>query len=189
MTVGTDGAAAKGSADAPVTIVEFADYQCPFCRRHFRATMPKLIDDYVEEGAVRYVLRDFPLEMIHPAAFEAAVAARCAGRQGKYWAMHDRFFEMQQTLPDRNWVEHAEALGLDAADFRACLEDEAVAAAVRNDQSEAANAGVTGTPTFFVGRGRPGESTMRAQRVINGAQPYRVFEQTIERLLAAEAAS
>lgn len=189
VTVGTDGAAARGSDDAPVTIVEFSDFQCPFCRRHFRAAMPKLIDDYVEPGTVRYVVRDFPLEVIHPAAFGAAVAARCAGEQGSYWAMHDRLFEMQETLPDRNWVGHAEGLGLDTARFRSCLDNEAVAAAVRRDQSEAANAGATGTPTFFVGRSRPGESTIRASRVIRGAQPYRVFEQAIEAVLSTEPAS
>jgi protein-disulfide isomerase len=185
--VGVDGAAVLGSEDAPVTIVEFSDFQCPYCLRHSRTAMPRLIEAYVKTGKVRYVLRDLPLESIHPAAFEAAMAARCAGDQGRYWELHDRFFAQQPSLKEKAWEAHAEAVGLDIGAFRACLEDGKYADAVRRDIEAARRLGVRGTPTFFIGRTQPGSDTMTAAGAIRGAQPYRVFERAIESLLASEA--
>ena len=87
------GAAVKGAAEAPVTLVEFTDYQCPFCRRHFSTTMPQLVRDYVESGKLRYVVKEFPIPSLHPSAAKAAEGALCAGDQDRYWEMHDAIFQ------------------------------------------------------------------------------------------------
>ncbi|MCX7751256.1 MAG: DsbA family protein [Blastocatellia bacterium] len=176
------GAPSKGAKDARLVIVEFSDYQCPFCARHVRETVPKIERAYVRTGKVRYVFRDFPLEAIHPQAFQAAEAARCAGEQGKFWEMHDRLFAHQNALQREDLIAHAEALGLNPRRFQQCLEGRRFAERVRRDLSEGQRAGVRGTPSFFVGFAEPGEK-VRVMRVLRGAQPYEAFQQTIEELL------
>ncbi len=180
------GAGVLGDAKARVAIIEFSDYQCPFCLRHFRATMPKLIKEFIDTGKVKYVLRDFPLSAIHPEAFAAAVAARCAGDQGKYMEMHDQFFAKQATLRQADWNAHAKAVGLDLGDFEACMESKRHEAAVKKDLEDGAEAGVRGTPTFFIGPLDADGTTMRAGNVVTGAQPYRVFKRALDSLLAAK---
>jgi protein-disulfide isomerase len=181
------GAAVLGDADAKVAILEFSDYQCPFCGRHSQATLPQLVKDYVATGKIKYVLRDFPIESIHPAAFEAAVAARCAGEQGKYMEMHDRFFAMRNSLPAKDWTGHARAVGLDMDAFGACMDSKRFEAAVRADMAEAAKIGLRGTPTFFVGVVSEDGESVTATRVIRGAQPYAAFKQVLDALLAQAA--
>src|SRR3989440_6854912 len=105
-----------GRADAPVTLVEFADYQCPFCQRFFATTLPALKKDYIDTGKLRYVFRDFPLDM-HAHARQSAEAAHCAGEQGKYWAMHDALFQHQGALDPPQLAEYARAVGVDGAGF------------------------------------------------------------------------
>ena len=180
------GAMVMGDAKARVAIIEFSDYQCPFCRRHFRNTMPKLIEEYVATGKVKYVLRDFPLGSIHPEAFAAAVAARCAGDQGKYMEMHDQFFAKQPSLKQADWNAHAKAIGLNMGDFEACMESKRYEAAVSEDMKVGIAAGITGTPTFFIGPLDADGTTMRAGNIITGAQPYRVFKRALDSLLAAK---
>ena len=180
------GAGVLGNAKARVAIIEFSDYQCPFCLRYFRNTMPKLIEEYVDTGKVKYVLRDFPLTSIHPEAFAAAVASRCAGDQGKYMEMHDRFFAKQATLRRADWNAHAKAVGLDLGDFEACMESKRHEAAVREDMEAGIAAGVRGTPTFFIGPLDADGTTMRAGNIVTGAQPYRVFKRALDSLLAAK---
>ena len=180
------GAVLMGDAKERIAIIEFYDYQCTFCRRHFRTTMPKLIEEYVATGKVKYVLRDFPLTSIHPEAFNAAVAARCAGDQGKYKEMHDRFFAKQASLRQADWNAHAKAVGLDLGDFEACMESKRHETAVKKDMEEGVEAGVRGTPTFFIGPLDADGTTMRAGNVVTGAQPYRVFKRALDSLLAAK---
>ncbi len=180
------GAGVLGNAKARIAIIEFSDYQCPFCRRYFRTTMPKLVKNYVDTGKVKYVLRDFPLTSIHPEAFAAAVAARCAGDQGKYKEMHDRFFAKQATLRQADWNAHAKAVGLELGDFEACMESKRHEAAVRADMEAGIAAGVRGTPTFFIGPLDADGTTMRAGNIVTGAQPYRVFQRALDSLLAAK---
>ena len=180
------GAAVLGDAQARVAIIEFSDYQCPFCLRYFRTTMPKLYKDYIATGKIKYVLRDFPLTSIHPEAFNAAVAARCAGDQGKYKEMHDRFFAKQASLRQADWNAHAKAVGLDLGDFEACMESKRHEAAVKKDMEEGVEAGVRGTPTFFIGPLDADGTTMRVGNVVTGAQPYRVFKRALDNLLAAK---
>ena len=184
--VSIEGGATKGNKDAKVTLVEFTDYQCPFCSRHLRDTLPQIDNDYVKTGKIRYVLREFPLEAIHPLAFKAAEAANCSGEQGKYWEMHDRLFANQNALAAQELPGHAEAVGLDAAKFKACLESGKYVAKVRKDLAEAQKAGVNGTPTFFVGLTDPKSSEIKAVRKIVGAQNYAAFKAAIDSLLAEQ---
>jgi protein-disulfide isomerase len=172
-----------GRADAPVTIVEFSDYQCPFCQRFFATTLPALKQDYIDTGKLRYVFRDFPLEM-HPQAHQAAEAAHCAGEQGKYWEMHDGVFQNQRALAAPQLAELARAVGVDGAAFDACLFSGRQAARVDRGLADGAAAGVQGTPGFVVGKTRPGDVVEGT--LIRGAQPVETFRRTIEQLLAQQ---
>ncbi len=178
-----DGAPIKGDKDAKVTIVEFSDYQCPFCGRHVRDTIPQIKAEYIKTGKVKYVFSDFPLDF-HQNAFKAAEAARCAREQGKYWEMHDRLFGNQQALGDL--TPHAEAVGLNMSKFQKCMDSGKYAEAVRKDIEEGQKAGVSGTPTFFIGLTDPKDSEVKAVKKIVGAQPYANFKSAIDGLLSAE---
>ena len=181
-TVATRGRPVLGRKDAPVTIVEFSDYECPFCMRFASTTLVKLKKTYIETGKVRLVFRDFPLTNIHPRAAKAAEAAHCAGDQGKYWAMHDRLFRNRRALAPPALKRHAKALGLEADRFAKCLAGGSYAAQVKADLEAGARAGVRGTPTFFIGAtGTNGRIT--GVRVA-GAQPMAVFRRIIEAELA-----
>ena len=131
--------------------------------------------------------QDFPISRIHPAATEAAVAARCAGAQGKYWEMHDRFFANQSTLAQRKWQEHATALGLDGDTFKECMADKNTEVAVRRSLANGRKAGVTGTPAFYLGIVSDDGKTLKATELIRGARPYDSFKQVIDRLIAKHA--
>lgn len=178
----TDGAPFKGSANAPLTIVEFSDFQCPFCGRHFQQTYGQLDKEYISTGKVRYVFRHFPLERIHPQAFKAGEAAECATAQGKFWEMHDRLFANQQALMPADLLKHAQALGLDEARFTTCLAGQ-MTARVRADLALGAQAGVTATPNFFLGVPMPG-GKIKVLRKLNGAVPFATFKSAIDALLA-----
>lgn len=178
VEVDTEGAFSIGSADAPVVLVEFTDYQCPFCSRHFLETYPQIKADYVDSGKVRYVFLDFPLTSIHPQAQQAAEAARCAGDQGAYVEMHDMLFARQGEWNGRSdaadlFTNYATDLGLDAAGFADCLDSRTHEAAVLADLEQGIRLGVDGTPAFFLNG-----------NFLSGAQPYEVFQNTIEALLA-----
>lgn len=136
-----------GPKDAPVTIVEFADFQCPFCARMV-PTLNEIVEKY--KGKVRWVYRDFPLREIHPEALPAAVAANCAGAQGQYFEMHHALFENYRTLGAPLYKELAGKLGLDAAKFEACLRDPQMENEVLRDAQEGQNLGINGTPAYFV---------------------------------------
>lgn len=179
MSVG-DGPA-LGNADAPITIVEFSDYQCPFCKRHFTNTLSVLKTNYIDTGKVRYVFRDFPLDSIHPYARKAAEAAHCAGDQGKFWDMHDVMFTNQGELMQENLKGFARDMKLDVEAFNACLDGGKYAKTVEADVAAGSAAGVTGTPKFFIGKAKP-DGTMVAT-LMKGAQPAEVFSQVIDRLL------
>ncbi len=164
-----------GNADAPVVIIEFSDFQCPFCRRFFTDTLSQIEDKYIKTGKAKLVYRDIPLSF-HPAAQKAAESAECADDQGKWRQMHDKIFTeqgkqgegtIQFTVDDmKKW---AGEIGLNAGQFSSCLDSGKYTDEVAKDSADAAAAGVTGTPTFFI----------NGKRII-GAQPYSVFEQMIE---------
>jgi protein-disulfide isomerase len=178
-----DGHAFTGDPNAKLTLIEFSDYQCPFCARHVRETLPLLEQQYITTGKVKYVFRNFPLESIHPEAFRAAEAASCAGEQQKYWQMHDRLFANQSELGDL--TAQARAAGLDLPRFEDCLTSNRHATAIRNDLADGAKAGVRGTPAFFLGITEPDGKPVRPVRVITGAHPFPVFKDAVESLLGA----
>ena len=181
-TVTTGDNPALGRRDAPVTIVEFSDYQCPFCRQFVSTTLPAIKSAYVDSGKVRYVFRDFPIDHIHPYARKASEAARCAGDQGKYWEMHDLLFQNQQSLAPDELPKLGTKLGLDATAFNACLSSSKYASAVQHNYGDGSAAGVRGTPSFVIGRTRPDDKVEGV--MVIGARPLADFRQEIDRLLS-----
>jgi protein-disulfide isomerase len=170
-----------GKPDAPVTLIEFSDYQCPFCGRFFNQTFAALKTQYIDTGKVRYVFRDFPLDQIHPQARKAAEAAHCAGEQRKYWEMHDTLFKNQRALKVDDLKGYARELGLDVNAFGTCLDGGKHATTVSQHHAAGSDFGVTGTPAFFVGKSSS-DGTVEATS-IRGAQPITAFRQAIDRLL------
>jgi protein-disulfide isomerase len=164
LTIGDEPV--RGPADAPITIVEFSDFQCPFCSRA-TATLKKL--DAAYPGKIRVVYRDFPLVQIHPNAARAAEAAACANEQGKFWPMHDAMFEHQDKLAEADLKQSAAALGLDATAFNQCLESGRHTAQWQKDTAEGEAYGVSSTPAFFING-----------RLIVGAQPYESFARILD---------
>lgn len=174
---------AKGSAGSRLVLVEFSDFQCPFCARHVKQTLPQIEREYVNTGKILYVMRNLPLEALHPDAVRAAGAAECAGDQGKYWQMHDKLFSNQQALSAPDLARYAQETGLEPAKFKQCMDADVHGAKVRKDLTEAQAAGITGTPTFLLGFAEGG-GKVKVVRRIQGAQPYPVFKAAIEGLLA-----
>lgn len=169
--IAADPARRRGPADAPVTIIEFSDYQCPFCRSA-QPTIARLLEKYGERLA--HSVRDYPLDDIHPAAQSAAEAARCAAELGRFWEYHSLLFANFGKLDRATLVAHARSVGLDEARFAACLDSGKYADDVRRDAEEAARAGVRGTPAFFING-----------ILLSGAQSLEEFEKIIDAELAA----
>ncbi len=179
--VSISGKPSLGRQEAPVTLVEFSDYQCPFCRHHFLTVFPILKKEYIETGKLRYVFRDFPLDSIHPQAQKAHEAARCAGEQSKYWDMHDTLFENSKDLSLLALKGYATKIGLNGDQFNACLESSKYTAEINREQAEGVQSGVTGTPAFFIGPSGSGENITGT--MVSGAQPLARFKQIIDDLL------
>jgi protein-disulfide isomerase len=168
-----------GNADAPVTIVEFTDYQCPFCRRFQAESWPALKRNYVDTGKVRFIVRDLPLK-IHSSARPAAEAAHCAGAQGKFWPMHNALLSRDAKLDEASLLPRAQALGLDVPRFRQCVTANKYEAAIERNAEQASALGVRGTPTFIVGRVSHG--VLEGERAA-GALPYSDFAAYLDQLL------
>jgi protein-disulfide isomerase len=183
ISLDVEGAPFLGDKNAKVTLIEFTDYQCPFCGRHAAQTMPRIITDYVKPGTVKYVILEDPMESLHPAAWKAAEAAHCAGEQGKYWEMHDQIFAHQRAIEPKDLSSYAKVLGLDVAKFSDCVETGKLSSVIRNNRDEADKAGVDGTPTFFIGITDQNSSAVKTSRKIVGALPYNDFKQAIEYLV------
>lgn len=178
------GAPYIGEANAKVVLIEFSDYQCPYCVDYFTNTYRHIIADYVKTGKVRYVARDFPGESIHPNALKAAEAARCATDQGKFWEMHDELFTNQKSLGSSGISDSARAAGLDMAEFQACFDSGKYTARVRKDEDETVKIGIKGTPAFLLGTPDPANpSKIKLNKMLIGSQPLSAFQQTIENLL------
>jgi protein-disulfide isomerase len=172
--VDTLGAPERGNARATVAIVEFSDYQCPFCKRHVDATLPLIEKNYVTSGKVRYVFMDYPLEAIHPLAFKAAEASHCAAEQKQFWKMHDRLFANQDKLKPDQLMAHATALGLDSARFGTCLASGKYAARIKASLAQGEKFGISGTPAIVLGRNRNG--SIEAARLIVGCASVRGYQ-------------
>jgi len=161
----------------PVTIVEFSDYQCPYCRRFASTVFPMLKRDYIDTGKVRYVFRDFPLAQIHPQAAKAHEGAHCAGEHNLYWEMHDVLFQKQKDLSIPSLKQYAQDMGLDTEAFGGCLDSGKYQAAIQKDMADGAKAGVRGTPSFIIGKTGTGETITGT--LVRGAQPLARFQQVI----------
>ena len=185
LVLDVTGAPSKGDSGAKLVLIEYSDYQCPFCSRYVRDTLPMIERDYVKTGKIRYVFRDFPLESIHPNALLASEAAACANEQGKYWEMHDRLFGNQGTLATANMAAHAQAVGVEATSFQQCLAGGKYKESIRKGVADAVSLGVTGTPTFFIGTVSPNDSKVKVIRALKGAAPYANFKEVLDGLLAA----
>jgi len=143
------------------------------------------VKDYIETGKVKYVIKDFPLERIHKKALKAHEAANCAGRQDKYWQMHDKIFS-ERRLDTKDLKRYAKEIGLDIKSFNECLDSDREVSEIRGDLQEGIKAGVRSTPTFLLGLTNPDDpSKVRATVMIRGAQPYAEFKKEIDRLLSA----
>ncbi len=168
IAASTDDDEVLGNKNAPVTIIEFSDFQCPYCAKFYLETFPEIYENYIKTGKARFVYRDFPLSF-HPNAQKAAEAAECAGNQDKFWEMSDKIFKNQKALDNDNLKVYAKEIGLNEDAFGKCLDKGEAANEVKKDFEEGAKYGVQGTPAFFIN----GIS-------VSGAQPYSVFEKIIE---------
>ena len=185
ISISLDDDPVKGNPDAPITIVEFSVFQCPFCAKFHSTTFPQLEANYIDSGKVKFVYRDFPIQSIHPNAVPAAIASECADEQGMFWEYHDLVFENQKKWQGLSgpimvdtFEQYALELGLNTSDFNTCFESGKYADEVTKDLQDGISYGVTGTPGFFVGNDELGYVKMI------GAQPYSVFERLIEDQIA-----
>ncbi len=169
-----------GNPEATVGIVEFTDYQCPFCQRFHVQTFGQLKEQYIETKKIQYIVRDFPLDF-HRHAKDASIAAHCTGQQGAYWAMHHELFTNQRRLGPDLYEELATTLELDGQEFLSCLKAPEQAKAVEADLAYGQQIGVRGTPNFFIGRIDDGKLVKATQ--ITGSQPFSAFSQAIDSLL------
>ncbi len=187
IQVSLDDDPVKGNPDATVTIVEFSDFQCPFCKRFQETTLPLIQKNYIDTGKVKFVYRDFPIQSLHPnGAVPAALASECADEQGMFWEYHDKLFKNQ-----KNWERlgtedvvnelkaYAEEFGLNTNQFNECFNSGKYLEEVNNDLQDGASYGVTGTPGFFIGNEEIGYIK------ISGAQPYSVFQNVLDQMLAS----
>jgi len=176
----------KGESTAPVTLVEFSDYHCPYCKRHATTVLKQLQENYIDTGKLRFVMREFPIPNLHPRAHAASVAVLCAGDQGDYWGMHDAVFNDQKAREDEDFKAMADSLGLDAAEFSTCLSSKQFDEQIKADQEEGRKLGISGTPSFVMGLTDPKDSSkVHLTKFIRGAQPYNSFAAAVDELLKA----
>lgn len=171
-----------GSANATLTIVEFSDYQCSYCRRFHAEVLPALRKAYIDTGKVQLIFKDYPLSM-HREALPAALAGRCAAAQGKFWSMNELLFANQERLAGALYPKLAATLALDVEAFKACLQDPALTVAIQRDQQQALDLGVNATPGFLIGRGLP--EGLRIERVGTGFIDFAALSIELDKLLAA----
>lgn len=161
-----------GSNNSEVTIIEFSDFQCEYCGRFYRDTLPLIKKNYIDTGKVKFVFRDYPISG-HDFAIGAAEAANCANEQNKFWEYHDKLFDNQKSLDINNLKKYAKDLGLNETRFNECLDAEEYRAEIVNDANDGIKYGVTATPYFFING-----------VAVDGAYPYNIFESVIEQELA-----
>ncbi|MGI8419857.1 MAG: DsbA family protein [Candidatus Levyibacteriota bacterium] len=166
----------RGNKNAKVTIVEFSDFQCPFCKKYFDQTDGQIQDNYVKTGKVNFVYRQYPLTSIHPNAQKAAEAAECANEQNQFWNFHDQMFQNQDTWAQQSaddaenaWIGYAGQLGMDTDQFKSCIDNDKYKANVAKDTAAGDKAQVDGTPTFFINGER-----------LTGALPFSSFQKVLD---------
>ena len=174
----------RGQTNAPVTLIEYSDFTCGYCLKFFKDTWPLIQARYVDTGKVRFLYRDYPRADQGP-GLDAAIAARCAGAQGKYWAMHDRLFAEGGRLDKAAHLRHASALGLDQSAFERCMDDGRYTKSIFEDRLEANRWGFRGTPGFILMQTAVGPTEKEPAIAIPGAVPFKTFAEEIDRLLAS----
>jgi protein-disulfide isomerase len=182
-TLDVAGAPARGSDTAIVTIVEFSDYECPYCIKYTQETLPQVDAEYVATGRVRYVFRDFPIDTLHPEAMRAHEAAQCAAEQDRFWDLHYRLFSAPGTHTDAELEARAMEAGLNLPEWRECLASGRTRAAIEASVATAEGLGASGTPTFLIGLRDQATGRIRIVRGITGAQPFEVFQQALDAIL------
>ena len=180
LKVTTKGAATLGRPDAPVTMVAYMDYECPFCKRFETQSFPEIKKQYIHTGKVRYLVRDLPLDF-HKNALKAAESTHCAGEQGKIWEMRAKLIEAFPRIESEHLVTYAGQLGLDVEKLRRCLDSNKYAEPLKRDLAAIQQMGISGTPTFVIGRTGKDDS-VEGTKVV-GAQPFASFDQHIKNLL------
>jgi protein-disulfide isomerase len=176
-----EGAQIEGNRAAKVAVIEYSDFQCPFCARFATETLPAFEKAYVEPGKVMFAFRQFPLESIHANALEAAKAAECAGEQGQFWALHALTFADPLHLDQASLRARALKTGVDAHKFEECLEGEAIQR-VRADEETGRLLLVSGTPTFFLGKVQP-DGRVKILKRLAGAVPFSQFKTTLDEII------
>jgi protein-disulfide isomerase len=181
LKISTDNDPIIGKADAPITIIEFSDFQCPFCARFHIETLPSIINEYINNGQVKLVFRDFPIQSIHPNALPASVAAECANEQGKFKEMHDMLFEKQKEWSNQNienvmitFNQYASKIGIEEIKFDSCLKNGKYVEEIQKDLNDGRTYGISGTPGFFIGNNQIGFVELK------GAQPFDSFKKVID---------
>lgn len=181
MKISVDNDPIIGNPDAPITIIEFSDFQCPFCARFYTQTLPLIYEEYIEPGKVKLVFRDYPIQSIHPNAVPAAVASECANEQGKFKEMHDMLFEKQNEWSKQKtadalslFSQYATKIQLEQEVFDSCLTSGKYIEEISKDLEDGRDYGVTGTPGFFVGNDQIGYVELK------GAQPFDSFKKIID---------
>ena len=170
-----------GNPDAPITIIEFSDFQCPFCAKFHMQTLPTIMDEYINKGTVKLVFRDFPIQSIHPNAVPASIAAECANEQGEFEQMYHMLFEKQKEWSNLEtsyaitaFNQYASEIQLDEEKFDSCIKNVKYIEEVQKDLNEGRTYGVTGTPGFFIGNEEIGFMELK------GAQPFESFKKIID---------
>ncbi len=181
-SVAEDGRA-QGKTDAPLTLIEYSDFTCGYCLKFFKETLPKLQATYIDTGKVRFVYRDYP-RADRGVGVEAAVAARCAGAQGRYWAMHDRLFGEGGRLDSGSFKSAAKSMGLDQAEFGKCFDERRHLESIFQDRREANRWGFHGTPGFILMQTVEGPTEKIPAVAIPGAFPFDAFAEEIDRMLS-----
>jgi protein-disulfide isomerase len=181
LKISEDNDPVIGDIDAPITIIEFSDFQCPFCARFHIQTLPTIMDEYINEGTVKIVFRDFPIQSIHPNALPASVAAECANEQGKFKEMHDILFEKQNEWNNQEmnktmllFNQYASEMQLEQEKFDSCLRNGKYIEEIKKDLDDGRAYGVSGTPGFFIGNDQIGFIELK------GAQPFESFKKVID---------
>jgi protein-disulfide isomerase len=179
----TDDGRVQGKTDAPLTLIEYSDFTCGYCHKFFKETLPKLQATYIDTGKVKFIYRDYP-RADRGVGVEAAVAARCAGAQGRYWAMHDRLFGEGSQLASGSFKSAAKSMGLDQAEFGKCFDERRHLESIFKDRREANRWGFHGTPGFILMQTAEGPTEQIPAVAIPGAFPFEAFAEEIDRMLS-----
>jgi protein-disulfide isomerase len=181
LKISADNDPIIGNSNAPITIIEFSDFQCPFCAKFHIQTLPKIMDEYIKEGKVKLVFRDFPIQSIHSNALLASVAAECANEQGKFKEMHDKLFENQNEWSSKDtdnliilFNQYSLEMGIEKEKFDSCLKNEKYIKEIQKDLDDGRTYGVSGTPGFFIGNDEIGFIELK------GAHPFENFKNVID---------